>query len=74
MHFFTIKKFPLNLPTRSLIFFFFFFALELFLVFIEIKHKIDLDATYFKLHLTIIKFSTLEISSELSGGFTYVPF
>ena len=73
MHFFTIKKFPLNLPTRSLIFFF-FFALELFLVFIEIKHKIDLDATYFKLHLTIIKFSTLEISSEWSGGFTYVPF
>ena len=30
MHFFTIKIFPQNLPT--------------FLVFIEIKHKIDLDA------------------------------
>ena len=27
--------------------------------FIEIEHEIDLDATYFKLHLTIIKFSTL---------------
>ena len=34
------------------------------MVFIEIKHKIDLDATYFKLHLTIIKFPTLEISNE----------
>ena len=39
-----------------------------------LKHKIDLDATYFKLHLTIIKFPTLEISSEWSGGFTYVPY
>ena len=36
------------------------------------KHKIDLDATYFKLHLTIIEFLTLEISSEWVGGFTYV--
>ena len=34
------------------------------LVFIEIKHKIDLDATYFKLHLTIIKFPTLEVSNK----------
>ena len=33
----------------------------MFLVFIEIKHKIDLDATYLKLHLTIIKFPTVEI-------------
>ena len=40
------------------------------MVFIEIKHKTDLDATYFKLHLIIIKFPTLEISSESSGGFT----
>ena len=39
-----------------------------------LKQKIDLDATYFKLHLTIIKFPTLEISSEWSGGFTYVPY
>ena len=36
------------------------------------KHKIDLDATYFKLHLTIIKFPTVE--SEWGGGFTYVPY
>ena len=36
---------------------------EAFLVFIEIKHKIDLDATYFKLHLTIIKFPTLKAAS-----------
>ena len=35
-----------------------------------LKHKIDLDATYFKLHLTIIKFPTLEISREWGGGFT----
>ena len=38
------------------------------------KHKIDLDATYFKLHLTIIKFPTLEISSEWCSGFTYVQY
>ena len=36
------------------------------------KHKIDLDATYFKLHLTIIKFHTLEISSDWGDGCTYV--
>ena len=38
----------------------FLHKLEVFLVFIEIKHKIDLDATYFKLHLIIhlIKFPT----------------
>ena len=30
-------------------------------MFIKIKHNIDLDITYFKLHLTIIKFTTLEI-------------
>ena len=46
----------------------------MFLVFIEMKYKIDLDATYFKLHLTVIKFPTLEISSECVGGFTYVPY
>ena len=38
------------------------------------KHKIDLDATYFKLHLTVIKFPTPEISSEWGSGFTYVPY
>ena len=38
------------------------------------KHEIDLDATYFKLHLTIIEFPTLEISSEWGDGFTYVPY
>ena len=38
------------------------------------KHKIDLDATYFKLHLTIIKFPTLEILSGWAGGFTSVPY
>ena len=32
--------------------------------YVEIKHKIDLDASYFKLHLIIIKFPTLEILSE----------
>ena len=46
---------------------------EVFLVFLEIKHKIDLHATYFKLHLNKIKFPTLEISSEWSGGYTSVP-
>ena len=46
----------------------------MFLVFIEIKHKIDLDTTSFKLHLTIIKFPTLEISNEWGGGFTDVPY
>ena len=45
---------------------------EVFLVFIEIKHKIDLHATYFKLYLTKIKFSTLEISIEWGGGYTSV--
>ena len=39
----------------------------MFLVFIEIKHKTDLDATSFKLHLTVIKFPTLEISNEWGG-------
>ena len=39
----------------------------------EIKHKIDSDATYFNPHLTIIKFPTLEISSQWGGGFTSVP-
>ena len=43
---------------------------EVFLVFIEIKHKIGSDVTYFKLHLTIIKFPTPEILSEWGGGFT----
>ena len=38
------------------------------------KHKIDLDATCFKLHLTVIKFPTPEISSEWGSGFTYVPY
>ena len=33
-------------------------------MFLEIEHKIDLDAPYFKLHLTMIKFPTLEISTE----------
>ena len=36
----------------------------MFLVFIEIKHKIDLYLTYFMLHLTKIKFPNLHISSE----------
>ena len=47
---------------------------EVFWVFIEKKKKkkIDLDATYFKLHLTIVKFPTLESSSEWDVGFTYV--
>ena len=36
---------------------------EAFLVFIEIKHKIDLDSTYLKLHLTLIKFPTLKTST-----------
>ena len=44
------------------------------MVFIEIKHKIDSDATYFNPHLTIIKFPTLEISSQWGGGFTSVPY
>ena len=48
----------------------FFCIYTFFFVFSEIKHQTDLDATYFKLHLTIIKFPTLEISSEWSGGFT----
>ena len=43
------------------------------LVLIEIKHKIDLDATYFKFDLAIIKFPTLEISCEWGDGFTSVP-
>ena len=46
---------------------------EVFLVFIEIK-QIDLDTTYLALHLTIIKFPILEISSEWCGGFTSVPY
>ena len=28
------------------------------------KHKIDLDTTFFKLHLTLIKLPTLELSTE----------
>ena len=47
--------------------------LNLFLVFIEIKRKIDIGATYFKLHLIIIKFPTLEILRGWGGGFTSVP-
>ena len=43
------------------------------LAFFEIKHKIDLDAIYFKLHSIIIKFPTQEISIEQSGSSTYVP-
>ena len=46
----------------------------MFLVFIEIKHKTDLDTIYLKLQLTIIKFPTLEISSGWGGGFTSVPY
>ena len=42
------------------------------MVFIEVKHKIDFYATYFKLHETIIKFPTLETSNEWGGGFSYV--
>ena len=45
--------------------------MKFFLAFVVIRHKINLSATYFKLHLTIIKFPTLEISSE-SGGLTSV--
>ena len=41
-------------------------------MFLEIEHKIDLDAPYFKLHSTIIKFPTLEISTEWGSGFTDV--
>ena len=44
------------------------------MVFIEIKNKIDLDVTYFKAYLTIIKFPTLKISMEWGGVFTYVPY
>ena len=44
------------------------------MVFIEIKHKIGSDVTYFKLHLTIIKFPTPEILSEWGGGFTSVSY
>ena len=47
---------------------------EVFLICNEIKHKIDLDAAYFKLNLSIIKFPALEISSEWGGGFTSVPY
>ena len=43
-------------------------------MFTEMKHKIDLDAIYFKVHSTIIKFPTLEISTVWGGGFTYVPY
>ena len=39
--------------------FIFLRTLEVSLVFIEIKHKLDLDATYSKLHVTIIKFPSL---------------
>ena len=70
MHFFTIKKFP----KTCFFFFFFLHKQEVLLVFIKIKHKIDLDATYFKLHLSIIKCLTLEISREWSGGFTSVRY
>ena len=49
-------------------------AATIFFVFIEITHKINLDATYFKLHFTIIKFPTLETSNEWGGDFTYVPY
>ena len=41
--------------------FIFLHKLEVFFVFTKIKHKIDLDATYFKLHVTILKFPTIEI-------------
>ena len=41
--------------------FIFLHKLEVFFVFIKIKHKIDLDATYFKLHVTTLKFPTIEI-------------
>ena len=44
---------------------------EAFLAFIEIKHKIDFDATYFKLRLTIIKFPTLKTSTT---SFTSAPY
>ena len=44
------------------------------MVFIETKHKTDLDATYFKLNLAIIKFRTLEISRKWGGGFTSVSY
>ena len=37
-------------------------------------NKHDLDATYFKLHLTIIKFPTVEISNEWGGGFNHIPY
>ena len=52
----------------------FLHKLKVFLVFTEIKHKVDLDATYFKDHSTIIKFPSLEISTECGSGFTYVPY
>ena len=59
MHFSTIKKISQNLPKWSFKFWFRYFAY----------------ATYFKLHSTIIKFSTfLEISTEFGGGFTYVMY
>ena len=44
------------------------------MVFTEIKHKMDLDATYFKLHSIIIKFPTQKNSTEWGDGFTYVPY
>ena len=40
----------------------------MFLVFIEIneiKHNIDLDATYFKLHSAIIKFLIFQLNFEV---------
>ena len=52
----------------------FLHKLEVFLVVIETKHKIDLNTTYFKTHSTIIIFTTLEISTEWGGGFTYVQY
>ena len=55
-----------NLPKmkRKILNFIFVHKEEVFLVFIEMKHKIEIHATYFKLHLTKINFPTLEISSE----------
>ena len=53
---------------------FIFLHKEVFLIFNEIKHKTDLDVAHFKLNLSIIKFPTLEISSEWGGGFTSVPY
>ena len=64
---------PVAVTKLKILNFTFYVSKKYFLVFIEIKHKIDLEARYFKLHLTTIKFPTQEISSEWGGGFTFLP-